>query len=734
MAMEKELVNVRLRCSAWLVFLHFAWSAVTWAQRSTGVFGVLDERALDYTASSVTVSVTYPGGPGIAVLAASRPTLIIYQYSPDGLIAAVDSCELPHRHKSVLAADLDGDGREEFVTLGGDWPEFSVIKLTRTGLQVTTYPAEKAQRMLIADVNNDHRPDILLFGRGTAGIVTYLNRKGGAFQRAADMVPEVSVSDLAVMDLNGDAIPDLFVLNWLSNRLDIYYGITSGVFSDPIDVPLGGEPSDLSVAKGPHKGSLRIAVTLPVENEVAIVDGDALGEFSVTKRLPFPGSPSDVVFRDVDGDGRPDLVVSTLRGIVVNRAGARSGFSAGEFYGTFPAGSAWCLGDVWKKGRLSLVGVQPSGRRLFVARNEGDSVFVRLQMTYAVGSSPRGVSFVESGDSSCDLAVANEGSSGISILAGTPNGTILPQTTISTNEGPRTIRSISRESRSTIVVAHASPPGISALSFSGESESPKSYWIPSWSSPLLLDIAENAGGHNQLAIVVRYLPSFHSGVRVSLFEQLSGRQFLERTIRPSIQDQITAAAVHSVEESGEFDLLFTAPRANGDTSIVYSSTAPSSLRFGVVHPVCSYPDSNHSTAEIVWGRTPVGPMPRAVLRRRSPESDFGILQFVRADSAVLSWPAMLKSRERVSILYLDVDQDGVDDLILHDLRGNTIEWYRGLTDGTFSGPILLFDDPDIGGIAVGSLRRDGTIDLALTRPSRGGVTVLKDPFRSRGQH
>ena len=66
-------------------------------------------------------------------------------------------------------------------------------------------------------------------------------------------------------------------------------------------------------------GKLDVAVlefVIEMNNyRVVVLTGDGTGHFSSPLRLPAGQQPQDVIFADLNGDGRPDLVSSSFSNV-----------------------------------------------------------------------------------------------------------------------------------------------------------------------------------------------------------------------------------------------------------------------------------------------------------------------------------------------------------------------------------------------------------------------------------
>ncbi len=212
----------------------------------------------------------------------------------------------------VGAFDADGDGRIDLLFVNGRWwpgdpkasaqPTLSYWKnvtepggpirfedrTREAGLAVSLY----GMGVAVGDVNDDGAPDLVI--TGLDDIRLFLNDGKGHFRDAtkgSGLVGSGWGTSAAFADFDGDGVLDLFVgqyVNW-TPKTDMYCSLDGRTKSYCTPERYNGVSSRLF--KGLGGGKFR-----EVTKEAGLVNplGKALG----------------VAVRDVDGDGRPDLVVA----------------------------------------------------------------------------------------------------------------------------------------------------------------------------------------------------------------------------------------------------------------------------------------------------------------------------------------------------------------------------------------------------------------------------------------
>lgn len=147
---------------------------------------------------------------------------------------------------------------------------------------------------------------------------------------------------------------------------------------------------------------------------------------------------------DFDGDGKVDLAVTngastTIRILLGGGNGAFTTIGSIIPVGNSPVAIA--TGDFDKDGKTDLVVVNNLSNSITILRGAGNGTFSEAaDSPISVGTGPDGVAVGDfNGDGILDLAVANFGSSTVSILIGGVNGSFTPGTPVSVGSGPAAI-------------------------------------------------------------------------------------------------------------------------------------------------------------------------------------------------------------------------------------------------------------------------------------------------------
>jgi hypothetical protein len=238
---------------------------------------------------------------------------------------------------SVTLADVNGDGKID--ALVANWASSTVAVLLGHGdgtfEPAVTYDAGGAGwSVAVADVNGDGNPDLLIGNcgpspasscPGTGGSVAVLLGNGdGTFKPAVTYDPgsSTSVLSIAVADVNGDGKPDLLIANCngdlLTGAVGVLLGNGDGTFRPAVTYDPGARCSySIAVAdvNGDGKPDLVVANSdnsVSGSNElVGVLIGNGDGTFRPAVTYGSGGDFADsIAVADVNGDHKPDLLVA----------------------------------------------------------------------------------------------------------------------------------------------------------------------------------------------------------------------------------------------------------------------------------------------------------------------------------------------------------------------------------------------------------------------------------------
>ena len=351
------------------------------------------------------------GKPDLVIPNYSSTTLSVFRNtSLSGLItvssvAAKVDFTTGTNPEPVAFGDVDGDGKPDLVVANYGSNTVSVFRNTSVSGSITTgslaakvdfVTGTLPRGVAIGDVDGDGKPDIVV-GNQTSNTVSVFRNTGtpgsvtpGSFAAKVDFTTGVDPIRVSLGDLDGDGKPDLVVGNYTSSTISVFRNtsvsgaITSGSFAAKVDFttgtnPLGITTGDLDGDGKPdlvvtNNGSATVSVFRNTSTPGSITTG------SLTTKIDFAttgSNPYNVSIGDMDGDGKPDLVVanSTSNTVSVFKNTSVSGaITTGSFApkvdfttGVQPFNVA--IGDMDGDGKPDLVVANNSSNTVSVFRN-----------------------------------------------------------------------------------------------------------------------------------------------------------------------------------------------------------------------------------------------------------------------------------------------------------------------------------------------------------------------------
>ena len=244
---------------------------------------------------------------------------------------------------SVTLADVNGDGKVDLIAAGGCAGGGCANVLLGNGdgtfnTTVATYNSSgiSALSVAVADVNRDGHPDVVVANQcsddtcTSSDVAVLLNNGSGIFAAAAPYDSGGLFSDsVAIGDVNRDGKPDIIVANSSASstvddgNVGVLLGNGDGTFKTAVAY-LSGAFGAASVAVSDVNGDgiLDLVVAncsgtasscvgaLPGDVGVLLGKGDGTFQTAVTY-APGGKTPFAVAVGDVNGDGRPDILVAS---------------------------------------------------------------------------------------------------------------------------------------------------------------------------------------------------------------------------------------------------------------------------------------------------------------------------------------------------------------------------------------------------------------------------------------
>jgi len=326
-----------------------------------------------------------------------------------------------------VIADVDYDGKLDLVragigisvVAGNGNGTFQAATTVFSGLSARSAP----YAVTIGDFNSDGQEDFAVANAQESTVSIFLNRGETGFQKIQDFGTGTLPIDLTTADFNGDGKLDLAVVNAFGGSVNVFQGQGNGTFGSPVTLAVGNFPVSIKSGDINRDGKPDLAVANANSNTVSILLNQGSGQFA-SSTVSVGGFPSGVVLDDFNVDGKLDLAVVNQSDRTVSVAQGRGdgSFESATTIAVGAALSSLTSGDVDGNGKPDIVVTEIDNAAVTVLLNNGMG-FVRGQ-TYRVAPAPDKAFLVRLSDLDedgiLDIVTANDIE--ISVLIGSGNG------------------------------------------------------------------------------------------------------------------------------------------------------------------------------------------------------------------------------------------------------------------------------------------------------------------------
>jgi len=356
--------------------------------------------------------------------------------------------------RAVATADINGDGKPDLITANYNDNTVSVLlNTTSPGAAVPSFASQQVFStgsnpfsIATADVNGDGKGDLIVANYGSATVSVLLNTAAPgaiapAFSAQQTFATDTNPNCVTTADIDGDGKADLIVANYGSATLSVLHnttvpGAATPSFAAQQTFPTGSGPSSVATAdvNGDGKSDL-IAVDYNSNTASVLLNttapGAATTSFAGQQTFPTGTNPYALAVADVNGDGKPDLIVANYNGNSISllrnttvAGSATASFAAQQPFNTGPHPVFVAAVDLNGDGKPDLLSPNLTGASASVLLNTTAAVGATLsfaaQQTFATAVHPHAVAMADvNGDGVPDLLLADYGSNTVSVLLNT---------------------------------------------------------------------------------------------------------------------------------------------------------------------------------------------------------------------------------------------------------------------------------------------------------------------------
>ncbi len=422
------------------------------ASRDTVFFGGVRAQVSSARSNSLTVSV--PAGAVYAPISVTVNRLTAYSNPFTPVFTGggnIDSSSFGSRTSygvgaspvMLATADFDGDGRSDLAGVMTDANQVVVIRngSGSTGIafgNADTFATGAAPRYVVtADFNGDGKPDMAVANRNDNSVSVFQDSSVPGkifFLSKIDFGTGVYPIALATADLDGDGKVDLVTADSVADSVSVFSNITAAngpiSFAARMSYAAGSGPVGIAFGDLDGDGLPDMVVCDATSNQIFIFrNTSAPGaiSFAPVQNFQTGAISSSVAIADLDGDGKPDVIVTNPGANSVSVFQNASsvgvvGFAAAMTFGSGGGPACLSVSDVNGDGKPDITVADVSSNSAAVLQNgsSGGRIVMAPPVLFFAGFGPTGILSGDfDGDGRPDMALSNYGGSlsdSISIL------------------------------------------------------------------------------------------------------------------------------------------------------------------------------------------------------------------------------------------------------------------------------------------------------------------------------
>lgn len=686
--------------------------------------------------------------------------------------------------RSVSAHDLNGDGILDLVALDvlGNGGNILIGNGDGTYLARTSFVTTSGAKDTISfgDINNDGKIDILYSASSGNGVEFILGNGDGTFKTPISVGIGGGSAFSSLADFNNDGKLDVIYGRTATNEIRVALGNGDGTFladkalSTGIQAasavvirdfnqdgildfaPLVGTLSEFRVFNGNGDGTFKVGQTLTISgNALAIdsadVNGDGISDIivgnetngkvdifignsngtfkrSVSIGIPGAGDITSLKMKDINGDGKQDILVSYFTG-----GNGSIGVMLGNGDGTFKLRTTYALpsapldgpdgfvvADLNNDGAMDVAaaGYTQDWINVLLANRDNptyapsSSYQYDIPQYYATGDQPGSVQLKDvNQDGKIDLITSDKGSNTVSVQFGNGDGSFKARLSYATGITPTSVSfaDVNRDGKIDLITSDSGSNTVSVLfgNSNGSFSAAVSYAVGSNPSDVTLADMNRDG-------ILDIVSTDTNSNTVSILLGNSDGTFKARTSL-SVGAGPIEAILEDFNQDGTIDIA-TINRSDRSMSVLYANSD------GTFKAVQSYAAGNLASGIAAGDVDKDGRIDiiGSIAGENEAEIWFGMGDR-RPQGTFKSGVSYAVTGNGYNSQLIDVDQDGNLDLFTGD---NGFSLALGNGDGTFKAAISLGSlSGGYGGGYLSDINNDGKVDLLQNDLVTGRVAI-----------
>lgn len=229
------------------------------------------------------------------------------------------------RYASI--SDLDGDGRPDIAVVNQGLQGVSVLQNTTNGGKPSfaapkDYPGSaRNMELALKDLNGDGKPEML------SGYDIYRNTSTVGninFDKAVKFTPSANLTRFDIEDIDGDGRPEIVTVDNVNDRIGVFRNSSTTdtmQFEPGLFFPAGGTPINISICDIDGDKKADIIVTDNSWGRIRVFrNTSTLAAISFASPVLFENGQSlmGLAVGDLDDDGKPDVVAANNYNNTIN--------------------------------------------------------------------------------------------------------------------------------------------------------------------------------------------------------------------------------------------------------------------------------------------------------------------------------------------------------------------------------------------------------------------------------